>query len=159
MVSAPAFGNVGGMTNGPYPASVHAVVPLGRIPIAERDRALCWRGALAVATDPAEITRHGIVVALSPVEMVLLGLLIRQGRAAHAEIERAFEAAGACAATLDVIAHRIRRKFSAMGALDPIERRRGWGMILRVEPDMHGSTGLWIGGAHGAPFPAQRMRG
>nr|WP_299908572.1 helix-turn-helix domain-containing protein [Sphingomonas bacterium] len=147
------------MSIGLYPARGHAIAPLGRIPVPERDRALCWRGALAVATDPAEIRRHGIALALSPVEMVLLGLLVRQGRATHGEIERALEAAGACAATLDVIAHRIRRKFAAMGAIDPIERRRGWGMILRVEPDMHGSTGLWIGGGHGMSVLALRMRG
>lgn len=130
-----------------------------RIPVAERNRALFWRGALAVATDPPEILWHGIALTLSPAEVALLGLLIRWGRATQDEIGREIGAAGAGAASLDVIAYRIRRKFAAIGAADPIERRRGWGMILRVEADMHGSTGLWIGGAHGTSVPALRMRG
>ena len=124
-----------------------------RSPVAERDRALFWRGALAVATDPTEILWHGIPLALSPVQVALLALLIREGRATQGEIERAFAVAGARMTSLDVITYRIRRKFAAVGAADPLQRRRGWGIILRVEPDIHGSTCLWIGGAHRGLMP------
>jgi len=92
------------------------------------------RGALAIAGDPPQILRHGTPLPLSPTEAMLMTLLIRHGGRCHAEIEAAFRAAGVTPASLDVIVHRIRRKFAAVGASDPIEIRRSWGMILCVEP-------------------------
>ncbi len=63
------------------------------------------------------------------------------------------EQAGACACSLPVLLHRIRRKFSAAGAPDPIATIRNWGLMCRVEPDIHGSTALWIGDSIPAAHP------
>jgi len=93
------------------------------------------RGALAVEGVPPQILWHGRPLALSPTESMLMTLLIRYGGRCHAEIEAEFRAAGVTPASLDVIVHRIRRKFAAVGASDPIETRRNWGVILRVEPE------------------------
>lgn len=103
------------------------------------------RGALAVAREPLAILRHGIPLALSPAEGALLALLIRRGRASHREIAETLREAGVSADTLDILVHRIRRKCAAAAAPNPVQTRRGWGLILQVEPDMHGSTALWIG--------------
>ena len=118
-------------------------------PVPEPDWVVARRGALAVAMHPREILRHGLTVRLSPTEAALLDLLIRKGRAGSGEVAAAIDAAGSSPAFLDVTVHRIRRKFAAIGAPDPIETLRGWGLRLRVEPDLRGSTALWIGGATG----------
>jgi len=127
------------------------VLPLDPIaalrPVPEHDWIVAQRGALAIATHPREILRHGVPVRLSPTEAALLDLLIRKGRAASTDIAAAIDATGSSPAFIDVIVHRIRRKFAAIGAPDPIETLRGWGLRLRVEPDIRGSTSLWIGGA------------
>ena len=115
-----------------------------RFPVEEHP-ALLWRGALALTTEPPEIFRHGRPLDLSPAETALMALLIRRGRAAHRDIAGALAQAGASIASLDVITYRIRRKFAFAGANDPIEARRRWGLVLRVEPDVRGSTALWIG--------------
>lgn len=106
---------------------------------------MLWRGALALTNAPPEIFRHGMPLGLSPAETALMALLIRRGRAAHPDIAAALADAGASIASLDVITYRIRRKFAGLGAGDPIEARRRWGLVLRVEPDARGSTCLWIG--------------
>jgi len=108
--------------------------------VSEAGDATCRRGALAIAGDPPKVLRHGTPLALSPTEAMLMTLLIRHGGSCHAEIEVAFRAARVTPASLDVIVHRIRRKFSAVGASDPIETRRNWGVILCVEPEAGDST-------------------
>jgi len=80
-------------------------------------------------------------LALSPTEAMLMTLLIRHGGRCHAEIEHAFRAAGVTPASLDVIVHRIRRKFAAVGASNPIETRRNWGVILCEEPEARNPMG------------------
>jgi len=115
-------------------------------PVAEPPAAAFRRGALAVTADPPAVLRHGAPLMLSPAEAALIALLVRRGRASHEAIEAVLEAAGAKLASLDVLVHRIRRKFAAAAAPDPIARLRSWGLTLRVEPDARGSTGLWIGG-------------
>ncbi len=115
-------------------------------PVPEPDWIVARRGALAVATNPREILRHGVPLRLSPTEAALLDILIRKGRASSADMATTIDAAGSSPAFVDVMVHRIRRKFAASGAPDPIETLRGWGLRLRVEPDRCGSTGLWIGG-------------
>lgn len=121
-----------------------------RFPVEEHPATL-WRGALALTTEPPEIFRHGRALDLSPAETALMALLIRRGRAAHCDIATTLAHAGANIASLDVITYRIRRKFAGIGACDPIEARRGWGLLLRVEPDIRGSTALWIGTWPDAP--------
>lgn len=122
--------------------------------------AMLWRGALAVTTEPPEILRHGSAIALSPAETAVMALLVRRGRASHREIGQALIEAGASPASLDVLTYRIRRKFAAIGAGDPIESRRNWGLVLRVEPDACGSTALWIGNAaaYAGPIGASASR-
>lgn len=105
------------------------------------------RGALAVSTDPREILRNGNPLPLSPSEVALMALLVRRGRAERSAAGRAIAETGSHLDSLDILVHRIRRKFASMNAPDPIETRRGWGLMLRVEPDLHGATALWIGGA------------
>ncbi len=114
-------------------------------PVLEHGWVIARRGALAVTAHSVEILRHGIPIGLSPTEGALLGLLIRRGRASHEELVATMRGAGSKPAGLNINVHRIRRKFAAAGAPDPLERLRGWGLRLRVEPDISGSTSLWIG--------------
>ncbi|MGY4397336.1 hypothetical protein ACVWZA_002530 [Sphingomonas sp. UYAg733] len=116
-------------------------------PVFDRPMAIARRGALTMMGDPIEILRHGVLLTLSPTEAALIALLVRRGRAAQAEIAALLHGVGANAACLSVNIFRIRRKFAAAGAPDPIEVLRGWGLRLRVEPDARGSTSLWIGGS------------
>lgn len=109
--------------------------------------AMLWRGALAVTSEPPEVFWQGEPLGLSPAEIALMALLIRRGRASHGDIAEALAGVGANIASLNVLTYRIRRKFAAAGAPDPIEARRQWGLVLRVEPDVYGSTALWIGSA------------
>jgi hypothetical protein len=123
------------------------MIERGLVPIVEEHPAMLWRGALSLTTEPPEIFRHGTRLGLSPAETALMALLIRRGRAAHGDIAETLAHAGASIASLDVITYRIRRKFAGVGAADPLESRRRWGLVLRVEPDVRGSTALWIGSA------------
>lgn len=113
---------------------------------------MLWRGALALTAEPPLIFYHDTPIGLSPAETALMALLVRRGRATHHDIAEALAHAGANIASLDVITYRIRRKFAGVGAGDPIKTHRGWGLVLRVEPDARGSTALWIGS--GAPLDA-----
>jgi hypothetical protein len=115
-----------------------------RFPLEEYP-AMLWRGALALTAEPPAIFYHDTPIGLSPAETALMALLVRRGRAAHHDIAEALVQAGANIASLDVITYRIRRKFAGVGAGDPIKTHRGWGLTLRVEPDIRGSTALWIG--------------
>ena len=115
--------------------------------VADTQPAMLWRGALAVTREPPEIFWQGKPLGLSPAETALMALLVRRGRAAHRDIAEALTDVGANIASLNVLTYRIRRKFAALGASDPIEARRQWGLVLRVEPDARGSTALWIGSA------------
>lgn len=115
--------------------------------LAEARPAMLWRGALAATSEPPEIFWQGVPLGLSPAETALMTLLVRRGRAAHRDIADALAGVGANIASLNVLTYRIRRKFAALGAPDPIEARRLWGLVLRVEPDARGSTALWIGAA------------
>lgn len=129
-------------------ASVPGVMEYRLAPaIADTHPAMLWRGALAVTTEPPEIFWRGAPLGLSPAEGALMALLVRRGRASHRDIAGTLAGVGASLTSLNVLTYRIRRKFAAIGAPDPIEARRLWGLILRVEPDARGSTALWIGAA------------
>ena len=117
-------------------------------PIVEEGGITARRGALATTRDPIGILRHGVPMPLSPTEAALLAVLVHKGRAAHADLVAMVRDLGHGAVCMDVHVYRIRRKFAAAGAPDPIETVRGWGMRLRVEPDVRGSTSLWICGEH-----------
>ncbi|NIJ21481.1 DNA-binding response OmpR family regulator [Sphingomonas naasensis] len=115
--------------------------------IADAHPAMLWRGALAVTSEPPELFWRGKPLGLSPAEIALMTLLVRRGRAALGDIAETLAGVGANISSLNVLTYRIRRKFAALGAPDPIEARRQWGLVLRVEPDARGSTALWIGSA------------
>lgn len=121
----------------------HGLLPI----VTDAQPAMLWRGALAITREPPRLFWRGRPLGLSPAETALMALLVRRGHAAHRDIAEALAGVGASIASLHVITYRIRRKFTAMGARDPIEARRQWGLVLRVEPDARGSTALWIGSA------------
>ena len=122
-----------------------ARAPIWR-PMIEDGGIAARRGALATTSEPLGIQRHGVPIAVSPSEAAMLGLLVRKGRATYADVAAALRGLGHGAVCIEVHVYRIRRKFAAAGAPDPIETVRGWGMRLRVEPDARGSTSLWICG-------------
>jgi hypothetical protein len=62
-----------------------------------------------------------------------------------AEIDSVLDARHARTNTREVLLFRLRRKFADIGAGDPLETVRGWGLRFRVEPDTRGSRTLWIG--------------
>jgi DNA-binding response OmpR family regulator len=114
-------------------------------PIADQPRNVVRRGALAAAGEPTEIFRHGYPLDLSDTEAAIVSSLVRRGRASYADLHATLGSGCSAKSTLEVFIHRVRRKFAAQGAPDPIKTVRNWGLSLRVEPDRHGSTALWIG--------------
>jgi len=122
-------------------------------PMADERRPLVKRGAVTMTFDPLEFRWNGARVPLSPIEAILLAALLRRSRLRWNEANSVLSDQGCCPESRDVVIHRIRRKFAAVGALDPIETVRGWGIRFRTERDAHGSTAFWIGAAEDAlPF-------
>ncbi|QNQ08198.1 hypothetical protein [Sphingomonas alpina] len=111
----------------------------------ERRRPLIKRGALTATFDPTEICWNGRRVPLSPMEAVIVAHLIKRERTRWEEIRQVLVDHGAGGDTCEVLVYRIRRKFVALGANNPIDTIRGWGLRLQVERDARGSRSLWIG--------------
>ncbi len=117
-------------------------------------RPLVKRGALSMTFDPLEFHWNDVRVALSPIEATLLAALVRRSRLKWDDANALLAEHGCCADSRDVLIHRIRRKFAALGASDPIETVRGWGMRFRTEGDRDGSTAFWIGATAGRALHA-----
>lgn len=108
-------------------------------------RPLLKRGAVSATFDPIELRWNGLRVPLSPLEATLLVALLRRTRLRWHEAEEVLARHGGGIESRDVLIHRIRRKFREVGARDPIETLRGWGIRFRAEADSQGSQALWIG--------------
>lgn len=106
---------------------------------------LIKRGAVTVTLDPVAVRWNDVPVGLSPIEAVLLSALARRSRLPWDAVDTLLIEHGCCPESRDVLVHRIRRKFAAVGAADPIETLRGWGTRFRTEPDQLGSAAFWIG--------------
>ena len=122
--------------------------------IARVRRPLVKRGAVTMTLDPLLVSWNGVRVALSPVEAEVLGAVIRRSRMPWYDVNALLASLGCCAESRDVLIHRIRRKFAAVGGRDPIETVRGWGLRFRVEGDRDGSTAFWIGASEDEPILA-----
>lgn len=108
----------------------------------ERARPIIKRGALTLRTDPTEIWWNDRFVPLSPLEAGLMEPLMRRGRIAWDELE---ERLAISTETRVTLMHRIRQKFRAIGAEDPLQTVRYWGLRLRVQADAQQSRAVWIG--------------
>lgn len=108
-------------------------------------RPIIKRGAVTISFDPVDASWNGIRVSLSPLEAEVLALVARRGRAPWADIEQVLRRCGASAESRDVLVYRLRRKFADIGAADPLETVRGWGLRFRAEQDSRGSRTVWIG--------------
>ena len=115
-------------------------------------RPLVKRGAVTLTFTPLLVHWNGIRVALSPVEAELLATVIRRSRMHWDDVNALLSTLGCCIESRDVMIHRIRRKFAAVGGCDPIETVRGWGVRFRVERDRDGSTAFWIGANEDEPI-------
>ena len=113
-------------------------------------RPLLKRGAVSATLDPLEVLWNDRRVALSPLEATLLVTLLRRSRLRWHDAEEVLTRNGGCPDSRDVLIHRIRRKFADVGAGDPIETLRGWGIRFRTEADRQGSQSLWIGATDSA---------
>jgi DNA-binding response OmpR family regulator len=111
----------------------------------EQDRLLICRGPLSLATDPLEFWFRDRPVPLSPSEGALLALLMRRGRASWQAIDDQLYGGKESTATREVMVYRIRRKFKAVGADNPIETVRGWGLKLQIGGQHGHPSGLLIG--------------
>ena len=127
--------------HGMIPASTHA---FANAVMLER-RPLIRRGALSVTFEPTEIWWNGIPAGLSPVEAGVFALLVRRGRVSWGELDREIATLGGSSKCRDVWLYRIRRKFARLGAQEPLETLRGWGVRLRIERDLAGSDATLIG--------------
>lgn len=116
-----------------------------QLPRARQARSLLKRGAVTATFDPTELRWNDERVPLSPLEATVLVALLRRSRMRWHEVEDVIERHGGGAESRDVLIHRIRRKFRDVGARDPIETIRGWGLRFRTEADRYGSQALWIG--------------
>lgn len=114
-------------------------------PGAPERRPLLKRGAVTATLHPVTIEWHDRPIALSPLEAQLLVALLRRGRMRWDEVSHLLDENGGSASSRDVLIHRIRRKFEEVGAGDPMQTVRGWGLRFRAEPDRAGSMTLWIG--------------
>jgi DNA-binding response OmpR family regulator len=112
-------------------------------------RSVIKRGAVTMSPDPVEIHWNGRRVPLSPIEAMLLGALLRRSRMRWEEVHGLLADHACCAESRDVLIHRIRRKFAQVGARNPIETLRGWGIRFRAERDVDGSAAFWIGAREG----------
>lgn len=108
-------------------------------------RPLIARGAITLTFDPIDISWNGIRVALSPLEAHVFALVARRGRVSWDDVDQALIACGAKPGSREVLIFRIRRKFLDIGAADPLQTVRGWGLKFRVEPSITGSRTIWIG--------------
>ena len=115
------------------------------VPADTERRPMIRRGAVTITFDPVDVRWNGIRVALSPLEGQLFALVARRGRVPWDEIDSVLDARHARTNTREVLLFRLRRKFADIGAGDPLETVRGWGLRFRVEPDTRGSRTLWIG--------------
>jgi len=111
----------------------------------ELSRLVIKRGALAFLPEPPEIRWNGVTLRLSPLETGILSLLVRRGRASWDDVDATIVVLGGNPRNREIFIHRIRAKFATIGAADPVETVRGWGLRLRVERDLFGSTTTWIG--------------
>lgn len=121
-----------------------SVSTIGAAPVFTR-RPLVKRGAVTMTFDPIDVHWNGRRVALSPIEAEMFAMLMRRSRLNWAEVNNTLCEHGCSADSRDVLIHRIRRKFAAVGARDPIDTVRGWGIRFQVERDSDGSTAFWIG--------------
>jgi len=100
------------------------------------ERVSIRRGDLVMLYDPLEFYSGSRRIGLSPLEGAILELLVTQGRASAGMLNELFEKEGGSVRSMDVHVHRIRRKFGSVGAADPIETVRGWGLKLRIAGEM-----------------------
>ncbi|HMI18885.1 MAG TPA: helix-turn-helix domain-containing protein [Sphingomonas sp.] len=100
------------------------------------ERVRVRRGNLVLLYDPLEFYFGSQQIGLSPLEGAILELLITQGRASARMLSELFEKEGGSVKSMDVHVHRIRRKFDSVGADDPIETVRGWGLKFRYAGEM-----------------------
>lgn len=142
------FGSRRGTDRHSLPFMLHASTTHFMLAALER-RPVIKRGAVTVTFDPLEICWNGERVPLSPIEATLLNALVRRSRLKWQDINTVLAENGCCADSRDVLIHRIRRKFASIGACDPIETLRGWGIRFRAERDTEGSTTFWIGAHEG----------
>jgi DNA-binding response OmpR family regulator len=108
-------------------------------------RTVVKRGAVTMSVEPTEFFWNDARIALSPVESALLSALMRRSRLRWTDANAVLVEHGGSTRSRDVLIHRIRRKFAEIGAADPIETLRGWGIRFRTEPDRDGSSAFWIG--------------
>jgi len=123
---------------------IDVATPSPSEPRTER-RAVVKRGAVTMTFDPLEVRWNGARVPLTRVEGALLATLMRRSRLHWDAADGLLVAHDCCPDSRDVLIHRIRRKFEALGAGDPIETIRGWGLRFRTECDRLGSSAFWIG--------------
>ena len=123
--------------------------PLSALKTVVERRPLVKRGAVTMTFDPLEFHWNSDRIALSPIEGALLAALIRRSRLRWDDTNAVLSENGCCVDSRDVLIHRIRRKFADVGAADPIETVRGWGIRFRTERDRDGSSAFWIGATEG----------
>lgn len=132
------------------PAPALAASPVDPVQAAIR-RPMIKRGALTLSIDPVELRWNDIHVPLSRLEADITAEVVRRGKVSWDDVNALLADRGASVDCRDVLIHRVRRKFAALGAADPFQTVRGWGIKLRAERDALGSQSLWIGAAATSP--------
>jgi hypothetical protein len=92
------------------------------------------RGAVQILRDPLQVTWRGKIVPLSPTEAEVFAAIAVPGRTSLARLDAVIRDFGSNPATRRMVMMRIRRKFAALGAADPIELVGNWSVRLRIEP-------------------------
>jgi len=105
------------------------------------------RGAVRVTFDPVDVHWNDRRVPLSPLEAQLFALVVRRGRASWSNLNTLLAESGARLGSRDVLIYRIRRKFGRVGAINPLETVRTWGLRFCAEQDANGHRTIVIGGS------------
>jgi hypothetical protein len=109
------------------------------------DAAVVKRGALTIERETFTVLWRSKPVPLSPTETNVLAWIAARGHASFPSIATLLGDLGLSARTRDVLLHRIRKKFAAIGAPAPFIRCGHAGIRLVVEPDENGSSETVIG--------------
>ena len=114
-------------------------------PVSPQDNVAIKRGAVFVSFDPIVVTWKGKLVPLSPTEASVFGRVALRGKATFAEIDETLRTIGRSVPTRALIVMRIRRKFLALGACDPLLKIGSTGVRLSVDDDDNNSNSTIIG--------------
>lgn len=110
-------------------------------------RPIIRRGDISLRLNPSEVSWKEDLIPLTPLEADMLAMLICRGRVPFEALNQAASQRCITPAAREVMLHRIRRKFAAAGAPNPIRTIRGWGLVFQPDATAIENKSVLIGAA------------